>query len=63
MFLCLEQGDHGLAVSDLALFDKTVGKNIRILYGDSIKANNAPQLFAMPDINGDLVGGASLLTE
>lgn len=33
---------------------------VKILYGGSVNASNAKQLFAMPDINGALVGGASL---
>ena len=31
-----------------------------ILYGGSCKASNAPELFAKPDIDGGLIGGASL---
>jgi triosephosphate isomerase len=31
-----------------------------VVYGGSVKAANAPALFAMPDIDGALVGGASL---
>ncbi|WP_239308505.1 MULTISPECIES: triose-phosphate isomerase [unclassified Frankia] len=33
---------------------------IRILYGGSVKASNAPELFTQPDVDGGLVGGASL---
>ncbi len=36
---------------------------VRILYGGSVKAANAASLFAMPDIDGALVGGASLVAE
>ena len=32
----------------------------RILYGGSVKAVNAAELFAMPDVDGGLIGGASL---
>ena len=35
----------------------------RILYGGSVKAGNAAELFAQPDIDGALVGGASLVAE
>jgi triosephosphate isomerase len=35
--------------------------NVQVLYGGSVKAGNAPELFAMPDVDGGLVGGASLL--
>jgi triosephosphate isomerase len=34
--------------------------DVSILYGGSVKAANAATLFAMPDIDGALVGGASL---
>lgn len=37
-----------------------VGNGLRILYGGSVKANNAQALFACPDIDGGLIGGASL---
>lgn len=47
----------------LILKDTEVGNNIRILYGGSLKAQNAAQLFGMPDIDGGLVGSASLNTE
>ncbi|ANN69776.1 triose-phosphate isomerase [Bordetella bronchialis] len=36
---------------------------VRILYGGSVKAANAAELFAMPDIDGALVGGASLVAD
>ena len=36
------------------------GKNVLLLYGGSVKAGNAGSLFAMPDIDGGLIGGASL---
>ncbi|HHS83423.1 MAG TPA: triosephosphate isomerase, partial [Gammaproteobacteria bacterium] len=36
---------------------------VRILYGGSVKAANAEALFAMPDIDGGLIGGASLDAE
>ena len=36
---------------------------IRILYGGSVKAANAPVLFALPDVDGGLIGGASLVAE
>jgi triosephosphate isomerase len=40
--------------------DKTVADGLRILYGGSVKSDNAKSLFAMPDIDGGLIGGASL---
>ena len=39
------------------------GERMRILYGGSVKADNAKALFAMPDIDGGLIGGASLKAE
>jgi triosephosphate isomerase len=42
------------------LFDEETANAIRILYGGSVKANNAKELFHAPDIDGGLVGGASL---
>ncbi|RZS81550.1 triose-phosphate isomerase [Pigmentiphaga kullae] len=36
---------------------------VRVLYGGSVKAANAAELFAMPDIDGGLIGGASLVAE
>lgn len=36
------------------------GRDIRILYGGSVKAANAAEIFAVPDVDGALVGGASL---
>jgi triosephosphate isomerase len=36
-------------------------EQVRILYGGSVKASNAGELFAMPDIDGGLIGGASLI--
>jgi triosephosphate isomerase len=38
----------------------TLGESLRILYGGSVKASNAAELLAQPDIDGALVGGASL---
>jgi triosephosphate isomerase len=36
------------------------GKTIRILYGGSVKASNASEIFGVDDVDGALVGGASL---
>ncbi len=43
--------------------DAKVAENLCILYGGSVKAANAMELFAMADIDGGLVGGASLLVD
>ena len=45
------------------LFDQPTADGIRILYGGSVKASNAKELFRAPDIDGGLVGGASLKPE
>jgi triosephosphate isomerase (TIM) len=44
----------------IAGFDKEAAQQVRILYGGSVKADNAAELLALPDIDGALVGGASL---
>ena len=43
-----------------ALFGKDAAAEIRVLYGGSVKAGNAADFFTQPDIDGALVGGASL---
>lgn len=43
-----------------AKYDKTLGENCRILYGGSCNKANAAELFAQADIDGGLIGGASL---
>ncbi len=42
------------------LFDETVARRVRIQYGGSVKPSNAGELMAQPDVDGALVGGASL---
>jgi len=55
------QGGHAFIRERLAgRFDKTVANQVRILYGGSVKSDNVDALMAMPDIDGVLVGGASL---
>jgi triosephosphate isomerase (TIM) len=43
-------------------YGNDIGNSISILYGGSVKANNAKELFLSPDVDGGLVGGASLIT-
>jgi triosephosphate isomerase len=43
-----------------SLFDTNVAQAVRVLYGGSVKPGNAAEFFAQPDIDGALVGGASL---
>jgi triosephosphate isomerase len=42
------------------LYDESVADSLRIQYGGSVKGNNAAELFSQPNIDGGLVGGASL---
>src|SRR5262249_38484968 len=42
------------------LFDETVARRVRIQYGGSVKPANARELMSQPDVDGALVGGASL---
>jgi triosephosphate isomerase len=42
------------------LFDEAVAKQVRIQYGGSVKPSNARELMSQPDVDGALVGGASL---
>jgi len=52
---------HALLRGKLAaLYDDSTANSVRIQYGGSVKANNARDLFARPNIDGGLIGGASL---
>ena len=44
-------------------YGKEIANTISILYGGSVKAENAPEIFAKPDVDGGLVGGASLIAK
>jgi triosephosphate isomerase (TIM) len=54
---------HAFIRKRIARCDPKVAAEVRILYGGSVKPSNAAQLFAMPDIDGGLIGGASLTAE
>ncbi|WP_375689577.1 triose-phosphate isomerase [Pseudooceanicola sp. LIPI14-2-Ac024] len=41
-------------------FGSGVGRSVRLLYGGSVKGENAAEIFSIPDVDGALVGGASL---
>ena len=43
-----------------ALFDEKIAHAVRVLYGGSVTGANAMEFFSQPDIDGALVGGASL---
>ncbi|MDX9741234.1 MAG: triose-phosphate isomerase [Gammaproteobacteria bacterium] len=51
---------HAFIRSRIAREDEQTAAKVRILYGGSVKASNAAELFAMEDIDGGLIGGASL---
>jgi triosephosphate isomerase len=57
------QAVHELLRRRVAMADADVAQGLRILYGGSVKAANAGELFAQPDIDGGLVGGASLVAD
>ncbi|HHM05356.1 MAG TPA: triose-phosphate isomerase [Gammaproteobacteria bacterium] len=57
------QAVHACIRERIAARDSGIAAKIQILYGGSVKAGNAAELFAMPDIDGGLVGGASLDAE
>jgi triosephosphate isomerase len=44
----------------IARFGAATGNAVRLLYGGSVKASNATEIFAVPNVDGGLVGGASL---
>lgn len=44
-------------------YGASVADNISILYGGSVKASNAKEIFSQPDVDGGLVGGASLIAD
>ena len=54
------QDVHAFIRARLAELDKSVAGKVQILYGGSVKGSNARELFSMPDIDGGLIGGASL---
>ncbi|WP_407295461.1 triose-phosphate isomerase [Stutzerimonas zhaodongensis] len=51
---------HAAIREQLGREDGRIAEGVRLLYGGSVKAENAAELFGMPDIDGGLVGGASL---
>jgi triosephosphate isomerase len=51
---------HAAIRALIAAADGKIAKELRILYGGSVKASNAQQIFSMKDIDGGLIGGASL---
>ncbi len=54
---------HAFIRQRVAKQDAQVAQGLCILYGGSVKAANAAELFGMPDIDGGLIGGASLVAD
>ncbi len=57
------QDVHRFIRGKLAALDKGIAAGLRILYGGSVKGGNAVELFGQADIDGGLIGGASLNAE
>lgn len=57
------QAVHAFIRQRVATDDAQIASELVILYGGSVKANNAVELLAMPDIDGGLIGGAALVAE
>ena len=57
------QAAHAFLRGLISAGDATIGGSVRILYGGSVKPGNAQELFACPDVDGGLIGGASLKSE
>ena len=57
------QAVHAYLRGQVARQDATVAGTLPILYGGSVKPANAGELFSQPDIDGGLIGGASLVAE
>jgi triosephosphate isomerase len=57
------QSVHQFIRHRIARRNPDAAARVRIIYGGSVRANNAENLFAMPDVDGGLIGGASLLAD
>jgi len=57
------QAVHKFIRDKLAGLDGTIAGSLRLLYGGSVKPSNAAELFGQPDVDGGLIGGASLVAE
>ncbi|MGZ3238433.1 MAG: triose-phosphate isomerase, partial [Burkholderiaceae bacterium] len=56
----MAQDVHSMLRSKIAMKDVSAASKIQILYGGSMKPENAKELLSMPDIDGGLIGGAAL---
>jgi triosephosphate isomerase len=45
------------------VYSESVAGKVSILYGGSVKPGNAAEIFSKPDVDGGLIGGASLVAE
>jgi triosephosphate isomerase len=54
------QQAHAFIRGQLAAKNAKISNSVRLLYGGSVKSDNAVELFACPDVDGGLIGGASL---
>ena len=54
---------HAYLRDKVSGLDRATGDDLSILYGGSVKKSNAAELFGMPNIDGGLIGGASLVAE
>lgn len=57
------QAAHAFLREQVDAHNATIAGALPILYGGSVKPGNAPELFAQPDVDGGLIGGASLKSE
>ncbi len=57
------QAVHALIRDRVAKYDVRIAEKVQILYGGSMKPSNASELLNQPDIDGGLIGGASLVAE
>jgi len=57
------QAVHAFIRERLALRSKEIADAVTLLYGGSVKASNAAELFTQPDVDGGLIGGASLIAD
>jgi triosephosphate isomerase len=57
------QGVHRCIRNYLSGLSTDVAESVRIIYGGSVNSSNAKKLFSQPDIDGSLIGGASLKSE
>ncbi len=57
------QAVHAFIRSQIAMHDARIADSLLLLYGGSVKPDNAASLFSQPDVDGGLIGGASLSAE